>query len=98
MLRTEIAEETERDNMAKLLKNAIMFNNWDDKRIQIFKKLENEFSITDDGFILRGTRIFLPHKLRQKAISIAHESHQGQEKTKALLREKVWFPKMDSIV
>ena len=98
MSRKEIAEETEREHIGKLLKNAISRKRGDDNRMQIFKKLRNEFSITDDGIILRNSRIFLPHKLQRKAVSIAHESHQGVEKTKALLRENVWFPKMHDIV
>ncbi len=44
--------------------------------------------------ILRGSRIFI---LQQKAIDIAHESHQGLVKTKSLLREKVWFPGIDEM-
>ena len=40
----------------------------------------------------------MPHSLRQRAVDIAHESHQGIQKTKALLREKVWFPQINNIV
>jgi len=35
---------------------------------------------------------------RERAISIAHEGHQGLVKTKQLLREKVWFLKIDDRV
>ena len=96
MVRNEIANETERDTESKLSKDAIRLDMWDDKRIQGFKKLQNEFSVADDGIILRGSRIFLPQNLRRKAVKLAHEAHQGVEKTKALLREKVWFPNMDT--
>ena len=98
MSRAEVAEETERDLVSNLLKLAITTNIWDDKRVVMYKKIYNELSITDDGIILRGTRMLLPTKLRKKAISIAHEAHQGIEKTKAILREKVWFPNMDGLV
>jgi hypothetical protein len=36
--------------------------------------------------------------MRQRVIEIAHEGHQGVTKTKKLLRTKVWFPKLDSMV
>ena len=48
--------------------------------------------------MLRGAQILVPSALQQKVINIAHEGHQGQAKTKALLRESVWFPGMDKAV
>ena len=48
--------------------------------------------------VLRSTRIVLPQSLQQRAIDIAHASHLGLSKTKALIREKVWFPKMDEMI
>ena len=33
--------------------------------------------------------------MRQRALALAHEGHQGIVKTKQLLREKIWFPKID---
>ena len=48
--------------------------------------------------ILRGTRVIMPKILRQRAINLAHEGHQGLVKTKKLMREKVWFPQIDSLV
>ncbi len=36
--------------------------------------------------------------LQQRAIDIAHETHLGLTKTKALIREKIWFPNIDKMV
>ena len=67
--------------------------------IKTFSKIRDELSIAEDtGIILRGSRIVLPTSLRQKAIEIAQEGHQGVVKTKRLLREKVWFPGIDKLV
>ena len=63
--------------------------------IQGYKNVFPELSIADE-LILRGSRIVVPTKLRQKVIEIAHEGHQGQVRTKQLLRAHVWFPAMDS--
>ena len=46
--------------------------------------------------VLRGDRIVVPAKLRQRMVEIAHEEHQGLVRTKKLLRAHVWFPGMDS--
>ena len=50
-----------------------------------------------ENIILRGTRIVLPEALQQRAIDIAHESHQDLSKIKALLRTKTWFPGTDDL-
>ena len=48
--------------------------------------------------ILKGTRIVMPTSLQQRVIDLAHEGHQGIVKTKKLLREKVWFHRMNNMV
>ena len=35
--------------------------------------------------------------MQQRAVDIAHESHQGLSKIKALLRTKIWFPGIDDL-
>ena len=40
----------------------------------------------------------IPATLQERIVDIAHEGHLGIVKTKALLREKVWFPCMDKMV
>lgn len=48
--------------------------------------------------MLRGTYIVVPLSLQEKAVSLAHEEHQGIVKTKQLIHEKVWFPGIDRLV
>ena len=45
--------------------------------------------------ILRGTRIVIPEKLRERVLRLAHEGHQGIVKMKERLRSKVWWPGVD---
>ena len=40
----------------------------------------------------------LPKALRRRAVKLAHEGHQVISKTKSLLRTKVWFLYIDSLV
>ena len=44
---------------------------------------------------MRGNRIVMPESLWKQSILVAHEGHQGMVRTKARLREKVWWPRMD---
>ena len=88
----EIIKATNEDRTLKGLRAAIRLI------VEEYKHIKDELSINSRGLILGGTRIVVPLSLRQRAIDIAHEAHLGIQKTKALLREKVWFPKIDNIV
>ena len=44
------------------------------------------------------TRIVVPKTLRADAIRLAHVGHQGIVKTKSLMREKILFSLIDSLV
>ena len=66
--------------------------------LRAYELLKQELSLTPEAdLIIRGNRLVIPTKLRQQVISLAHEGHQGLIKTKKLLREKVWFPKIDTL-
>ena len=47
-----------------------------------------------NGLVLRGSKIVVPEKLQGEVIGLAHEAHLGMDKTVALIRETMWFPKM----
>ena len=65
--------------------------------LQQFYRIRHDLSKTaDNALVLRGTQIVLPDALQNQAIQLAHEGHQGLVRTKQLLREKVWFPGIDS--
>lgn len=64
--------------------------------LRLFSRVQEELTVNEaDDLILRGTRIVIPSALRQRTLALAHEGHQGIVKTKQLLREKIWFPKID---
>ena len=66
--------------------------------IDELKELSNvrdELTCSSDGILLRGDRIVLPRDLRDKAVFIAHEGHQGMNRTKSFLRSTTWFPGMN---
>ena len=56
-----------------------------------FRAIKDELTFKG-GIILRRERLFIPRELRKRILEIAHETHMGISKAKALLREKVWWP------
>ena len=110
MTLSEIQQATKSDatmqHLAKLIRSDLWrsLNCKDEKldatislqELQLFRRVKDELTVCDNSeIILRGSRIVLPASLRQHALNIAHEGHQGLVKTKQLLREKVWFPGID---
>jgi len=47
------------------------------------------------SILLRGSRLIIPQKLRQRVLTLAHEGHPGEAAMKRRLRSKVWWPKID---
>ena len=66
--------------------------------VQAMYKRREELTVTDDDMILRNHRLVIPNMLQKHCVELAHEGHQGETKTKRLLREKVWFPGIDKLV
>ena len=103
----EVKTETMKDSTMQAATELIHTQKWytiknlDDsvnkEFLKCLSKVCDELSVTD-SVILRGTRLVLPPNLHKRAVDIAHLGHQGVAKTKALLREKVWFPFIDNLV
>lgn len=71
----------------------------DRRELKLLRNVKNELTVSrDKNLILRGTRIVIPKSLRADTIHLAHVRPQGMLKTKSLMREKVWFPLIDSLV
>ncbi len=93
----EIVEATKSDKTLQRLAAAIRLDMWDADCLKPYRLIKDELAVGSQGVILRGSRIVIPASLQNKAVEIAHECHQGLSKTKALLREKVWFPGIDEL-
>ena len=52
----------------------------------------------NETLYLMSDRIVVPAALQERIVDLAHEGHLGIVKTKALLRQKLWFPCMDKMV
>ena len=95
---SDIQKATDTDKTMQSLRAAIRHNKWDCDLVKPFRAIKDELIVAPQNIVLRGSRIVVPESLQQQAIDIAHETHQGLVKTKALLREKVWFPGIDKLV
>ncbi|KAM7283208.1 uncharacterized protein ISCGN_000341, partial [Ixodes scapularis] len=99
MTRAEVAAATLNDpHMQKVIAALSNPARWNDPALREFISVQHELSLTDSGLLLKGNCLVLPAALQQQAICLAHIGHQGISKTKALMKRKVWFPHLNSMV
>ena len=105
-----ITTATKQDKVLQILKPTILNNEWKSmdkkqydgetlnllKQYQKFKELLT-VNIQYD-IILKDNRIVLPTIFHRTAVKLAHVGHQGVQKTKALMRSKVFFIGMDKAI
>ena len=96
---SEIIHESTADEQLKKISECITKNNWprSDVELSPYFNVRHEL-MTKSGVLMKGHRIVIPKSLQAHTLKLAHESHQGIVKTKALLREKVWWPSIDKDV
>lgn len=90
---SEINECSATDEELNAVKQGIYHQNWNGKAVA-FKIFETELCFVGD-ILLRGNRIVIPEKLRERVLELAHEGHPGMTVMKRRLRTKVWWPKID---
>ena len=96
----DVANNCSRNRKRPIIQRVISHvkqNNWSktDKETALFYKIRNELSIKQ-GLLLKLNRIVIPSTLQKLILKTIHPPHQGIVKTKALLREKVWWANISS--
>eukprot|EP00794_Sanderia_malayensis_P001656 gene1656-1845_t len=97
----EIREATKKDPTLLKVRENILSRKWNEneKDTKHYQKCAEEITINgEEDILLKGNRIIIPAALQTRATQLAHVGHQGVEKTKSLMREKVWFPNLDKAV
>ena len=56
------------------------------KLLHPYWNVREDLLVSDDGFVLKGTRLLIPHELRKSILSDLHASHRRVEGTKARAR------------
>ena len=88
----QIATSTHADECLLQVIESISPSNWvKTPATKPYFHMRSDLSVAN-GILLFQNRIVIPASLREKVLQLAHESHQGVVKTKAFLREKVWWP------
>ena len=60
-----------------------------------FWNRKHELSVQDD-LLLWGNRVVIPPQAQRKVLEMLHKTHIGMSRMKALARQFVWWPNMDS--
>ena len=84
----EIEKVSADDEELQVVRGCLASGNWEGAP-KSYVCVRNELTFIGH-VILRGTRIVIPEKLRQRVLRLAHEGHQGTVKMKERLRSKVW--------
>ena len=85
------------DPTLHLVRQPVMTGDWSQLSGTTYKAVQDELWLIGQ-VVMRGNRIVIPESLWKQSILLAHEGHQGMVRTKARLREKVWWPRMDKQV
>ena len=95
---SQINKESENDKLINAFKIAIIrTGKWYEQEVKRFESLKHEFT-EHDGIVLRGHRIMVPEKLKLDVMEIVHQGHIGISKSKAVIREKLYWPALDKDV
>ena len=92
---TRIREESAKDAEMSALKEMI-FSGWPSERSAVpaillpYWNFRDEMS-TEDGLVLKSSRVLIPPPMRGEILSKLHASHQGIEKTKLRARTSVFW-------
>ena len=65
-----------------------------DENIKPYLLCRNELMVEGDC-IMRGIRVIIPSKLREKVLQELHLSHPGIHRMKLIVRSHIWWPQID---
>lgn len=103
MSEEKLLRVADEDPQYQMLKNTVI-HGFPDKRTQLdpclteYWNIRNELWVSDDDFILYGSRLLIPKDLRRQTLSDLHNGHKGMDLTKARARLTVYWPRIDSEV
>ena len=101
----EVQLATEQDSMLQVVIKMIQTRKWCDVKLYKgsttviqsallqFRNVREELTVNHSAnLILRDSRIVIPSSLQARVVQLAHEGHQRECKTKALIPVKCSFP------
>lgn len=94
MSMTELETESANDPLLIEVREAIRTGKWDRLSSSRFRAVKEELCLYNN-LVLRGTRIVIPERLKERTLALAHEGHPGIVAMKNRLRSKVWWDGID---
>ena len=109
MILGELKDATSKDKTLQKVISFVQTSRWyemkylndpdiDMQELQMFYNIKDELTCYSNNILLRNNLIVIPCALHSQVIGIAHEGHQGINRTKAFIRSKVWFPRINEKV
>ena len=93
---SELVDASRNDPTLQCVAKCITNNRWTKTEcLKPYQKIKHELT-TKRGLVMKGTTLIIPEVLQNRTLELAHETHQGITKTKSLLREKVWWPSINT--
>jgi hypothetical protein len=84
----EIQEPSEKDKTVCKIRECIEKNKWTKEgELKPYFIVRKDLTV-HESIILKGRKLVILHKLHQRILQLAHESHQGVLKTKQLLSSR----------
>lgn len=96
--RRKLAQLTTADPTLRAVRQALVSGQWPSTpAVAPYRGLSSELSVwpfpgSDDFLIYRGHRTVVPDAAVAEVLDLAHEGHPGEKRTKARIRENLWWP------
>ena len=100
---SEIESAIAKDATFQAVMSAVKSGCWDKapdvppSELSRYKQGKGQLTFTNT-VLLKSDRLVIPAVLHERIINIAHEGYLRIVKTKAILREKMWFPCMEKMM
>lgn len=97
----KIREETTKDPILQEVRKCIQSGKWQTQKkgeLAPYYDVRDELCIIDE-MIYRLRQIVIPESLQKKIVTTGHKlGHLGSTKTKQMLRQRYWFPRMTQLI
>lgn len=92
-----LKKHTQSDNVLSVISNAIK-NDWKEFDVNKYRKyyVNKMFLYTENECIFFIDRLVIPQSLRFEVLKMLHETHIGMVRMKAIAKQYVWWPDIDS--
>ncbi|XP_055698689.1 uncharacterized protein K02A2.6-like [Phlebotomus papatasi] len=92
---SEIEKASKEDSEMQAIRQALHSGVWSNILLKAYHPFKLELASAGD-IVMRGSKLVVPEGLRSRMLQLAHEGHPGETLMKQRLRERVWWPGIDS--